>query len=133
MTQSISSNTLKKNERLSSTKLIDKLFSKGKSFVVYPFRIVWLSIPEDIEESPKVSILTSVSKKKFKTAVKRNKVKRLMRESYRLNKHPLHSHLNDKNKKIAVAFIYLDTEIKEYSFFEKKIKEALDVLIKRIE
>lgn len=132
MTQNLS-NTFNKKERLSGTKLIDRLFSKGKSFVVYPFRIIYVSIPDTGENEARASVLISVSKKKFKTAVKRNRIKRLMRESYRLNKHPLHLVLNDKNKHIAVAFIYLDTEIKGYDFFEKKMKEALSVLIKRFE
>ncbi|MCL1943063.1 MAG: ribonuclease P protein component [Candidatus Azobacteroides sp.] len=124
--------TFEKSERLSSKIVIDKLFSHGKSFTAYPFRIIYLSVPKEISVNAPLSVLMSVSKKKFKTAVKRNRVKRLMRETYRLNKQRLILDLQQKEINVAAAFIYLDQEIKEYTFMEKKMIEALAELSKRI-
>lgn len=74
-------NTLHKTERLDKKKVIDKMFSGGaRSFSVFPLRVVYLSVEE--LEAP-VSILVSVSKRRFKRAVKRNRVKRQIREAYR--------------------------------------------------
>lgn len=80
-------NTLHKSERLDKKKVIDKMFSGGaRSFSVFPLRVVYLPVEE--LEAP-VSILVSVSKRRFKRAVKRNRVKRQIREAYRKNKHGL--------------------------------------------
>ena len=71
-------NTLHKSERLDKKKVIDKMFSGGaRSFSVFPLRVVYLPVEE--LEAP-VSILVSVSKRRFKRAVKRNRVKRQIRE-----------------------------------------------------
>ena len=80
-------NTLHKSERLDKKKVIDKMFSGGaRSFSVFPLRVVYLPVEE--LEAP-VSILVSVSKRRFKRAVKRNRVKRQIREAYRKNNHGL--------------------------------------------
>ena len=81
--------TLSKAERLCSKKLIERLFAGGnKSFPAFPLRVVYM--PLDIEdEGAEVSILVSVPKKRFKRAVKRNLVKRQVREAYRRNKYIL--------------------------------------------
>ena len=109
------------------------MFSKGKSFVVFPFRVVYLPVSRENTESPDVSVLISVSKKRIKTAVKRNRVKRLMRETYRINKQIVCKTLNQTEKRIVVAFIYLDHEINDYVSTEKKMTEALNCLSKRLE
>ena len=86
-------NTLHKSERLDKKKVIDKMFSGGaRSFSVFPLRVVYLPVEE--LEAP-VSILVSVSKRRFKRAVKRNRVKRQIREAYRKNKHGLLQTLQD--------------------------------------
>ena len=76
--------SFKKEERLCNIKLIEKLYHTGSSFLVYPFRIIWLS-SETNSEFP-VQVLISVPKKKFKRAVDRNLLKRRIREIYRLHK-----------------------------------------------
>jgi len=119
--------TFRKNERLCSRTTIQTLFTKGKSFVKYPFRISYISIDEDI--AAEAQVLISVSKKRFKRAYKRNQLKRLTREAYRLNKHDFLNHLKIQDKKLAVAFIYLPTEILEYVDVEKGMKKALKKLI----
>ncbi len=75
--------TFKKEERLCSVKLIQSLFHNGSSFVVYPFRVVW---KVQIKPESGTQVLISVSKRRFKHAVTRNRIKRVMREAYRLEK-----------------------------------------------
>ena len=79
--------TFKKAERLCSKKTIEKLFAEGKSFLSFPLKVVVLEMPDSGEYKAQAAF--TVSKKIFKKAVKRNLVKRKMREAYRLNKHIL--------------------------------------------
>lgn len=117
------SNTLHKTERLDKKKVIDKMFSGGaRSFSVFPLRVVYLSV-EDLEAP--VSILVSVSKRRFKRAVKRNRVKRQIREAYRKNKSLLVDELQRREQRLAVAFIYLSDELIATSELEEKMKIAL--------
>ncbi|AWK03586.1 ribonuclease P protein component [Flavobacterium crocinum] len=81
-----------KNERLKSKTTIGLLFSEGKSVSKYPLRLVYRQAEENSEEQTKVGV--SVSKKYFKKAVDRNYFKRVLRETYRLNKHLLLDNLN---------------------------------------
>lgn len=81
-----------KNERLKSKTTIGLLFSEGKSVSKYPLRLVYRQAEENSEEQTKIGV--SVSKKYFKKAVDRNYFKRVLRETYRLNKHLLLDNLN---------------------------------------
>lgn len=119
-------NTFKKKERLSAKKTINQLFASGKSFVIFPFRIIYMPILAAENESGVTQLLISVSKKKVKSAVKRNRIKRLIRESYRLNKSILiDSQQKDNAQMWAIAFIYIDTKVHSYPLVQRKIKEAL--------
>ncbi len=113
-------NTLNKEERLCSKKVIDKLFNEGTAFLVFPLRVVFLHT--DLASQYPVQAGFSVSKKSFKRAVKRNLLKRRMRESYRLNKQILYT---NSNRKLAVFFIYVGKEIIEYKRIENAMKKAL--------
>jgi ribonuclease P protein component len=97
--------TYPKTEKLKSKITIDLLFSKGKSVSKYPLRLVYVEsdygIPEASEQKIKMGV--SVSKKYFKHAVDRNYFKRVLRETYRLNKHLLVDHLD---KPYAMMFFY---------------------------
>lgn len=95
--------TFTKKERICSKLLIDKLFSGGnQSTAVYPLRAVYMSTEKD--DTP-VSVLISVPKRKFRHAVDRNRMKRQIREAYRLNKHILWDKLENTPQGIAIAFI----------------------------
>ncbi len=118
--------TLSKEERLSWKRYIDELFEKGKSFVAFPLRVIYL--PVDQPMPARVSILISVPKKKFKRAVKRNLIKRQVRETYRLNKFDLLTPLEEKDKSMLVAFLYLDKEIHSYADMTKAMTKALRIL-----
>lgn len=120
--------TFKKEERLCSKKLLEKLFHNGSSFLVYPFRIV--SIPETLYVSSPAQVVIAVSKRKFKHAVDRNLVKRRVREAYRLNKDALlYSFLKEKNLKLIIGIHYIGKEIAEFQFIEKKLKIAISKLV----
>lgn len=121
---------LPKEERLSWKRYIDILFSQGQSFIAFPLRVVYMPIEE--ETLPTSSIMVSVSKKKFKRAVKRNHIKRLVRETYRLRKYNLTEPLEEKNKKVLIAFIYVDKEIPEYANMEKAMDKAIRLLNEKI-
>jgi ribonuclease P protein component len=110
--------TFKKRERLHSKKLIGRLFTGGDSFFIYPFKVVFFQIPQAGDVPAQVMI--SVSKKKLKSAVKRNRIKRLFREAYRKNKWILAAG-EGQNKTIVAAFIYVADTIMEYRDIEKKI------------
>ena len=120
-------NTLSKEERLSSKIDIDLLFDNtAASFVAFPLRIVDKTVPE--REAP-VSIMVSVSKKKFKRAVKRNLLKRLVREAYRVNKHALLEKMMPTDKTLLLAFIYVDKEVRSFKEVEKGVNRALKKLL----
>ncbi len=123
-------NTLRKSERLDRKKVIEKMFAGGsRSFSVFPLRVVYL--PVDDLEMP-VSILVSVSKRRFKRAVKRNRVKRQIREAYRLNKQLLLEALSGSQCRLAIAFIYLSDELVSSSLIEERMKIALSRIAEKL-
>ena len=118
--------TLSKKERLSWKRYIDLLFQKGQSFVAFPLRVVYLPLDEELPA--RASILISIPKKKFKRAVKRNLLKRQVREAYRVRKYDLLEPLEAKNKSMLIAFLYLDKEIHPYTTMEKAMNKAINIL-----
>ena len=102
------------------------MFAKGQSFVAFPLRVVYLPVEE--EALAPVSILVSVPKKKFRRAVKRNLIKRQVREAYRVRKYDLIDPLVEKDKRMLVAFLYLDKEIHPFADMEKAMTKALNIL-----
>ena len=110
--------TFKKEERLNSRKVIQDLYDTGKPFNSKCFRVFWKNASHP-ETSP-AKVLISVSKKNFKRAVDRNRIKRLIREAYRKNKKILFDALNTGNKKIVFALSYIAKE--ELTFKEIEIK-----------
>lgn len=94
-----------KKDKLKSKKLIEQLFSEGKAVTVYPLRLIYLKTNFNDKTILKTGV--SVSKKLHKTAVARNKIKRLMRETYRLNK-PLY--FNNSSSSYAFMILYLSKD-----------------------
>jgi ribonuclease P protein component len=100
--------TFGKEERLCSKALIDDLFAHGQSFFIYPFKLIFFiseTEPSALQSFP-AQVLFSVPKRRFKLAVDRNKLKRLLREGYRKEKHHLYQTLNNENRQMNLAFIY---------------------------
>jgi ribonuclease P protein component len=119
--------TLDKSERLCSKKLIERLFGGGnKSFPAFPLRVVYMPLAPE-ENTADASILISVPKKRFKHAVKRNQVKRQVREAYRHNKYILLDALKAQETptSMILAFIWLDNKIHSTEEVAYKVKKLL--------
>lgn len=123
--------TLSKAERLSWKRYIDQLFAEGQSFVAFPLRVVYLWTEEPMPVP--ASILVSVPKKKFKRAVKRNFIKRQVREAYRVRKYDVIEPLKDKNKSLLLAFLYLDKEIHPFADMEKAMNKTVRILREKVQ
>ncbi len=116
-------NTFGKSEKLKKKKYFDTLFEKGKGITVYPIRMIFIPFNElyftGSEKLPKkTQVAFSAPKKRFKNAVDRNRIKRQMREAYRLNKSLL-------TKPHAILWVYLPKEKLDYSDIEKAIQKGL--------
>ncbi len=122
--------TFKKQERLVEKKLITQVFENGKSFYFDPFRIIYL--PYTAEGDFPVKVMISVSSRNFKRAVDRNRIKRLVRESYRINKEQLYSVFKN-DEKWALVMIYNSKNILEFKELEAKIILILRRLVKEYE
>lgn len=127
--------TLGKEERLCSRKLIDSLFKGGGSRAMsgFPLRMVY-AVTERHEGEPAAQILVSVPKRCFKRAVKRNRIKRLVREAYRLNKHILADALerHEPQMSATMAFIYTDSHLHDYTTVEQRVRNLLTRLSERL-
>ena len=129
--------TFKKEERLTSKKTFDLLFSSGKSIVVSPFRLVWVekTLPtpnSHLRTSVFAQLGISVPKKLFSKAVQRNRIKRRIREAYRKNKGLLYDVLQKKNLHIAWIVIYISQDELSYQEIEKKMIISLQKLKDKI-
>ncbi len=119
-----------KAERLCGELRINKLFEQGKSFVVYPLRVCWLLMPP-AEKAP-VQVMVGVPKKKLRKQVQRNRVRRLIRETYRLSKGDLLNEVRGKEAQLLLAFIWMSEQVPEYKDLETKMQEALRQLRKKL-
>ncbi|WP_026955424.1 ribonuclease P protein component [Algoriphagus vanfongensis] len=111
---------LPKSERLYAQKAIKELFNEGSSFFLYPFKVMYLS--KDGEDASSPQVLFSVSKKKVKRAVGRNRLKRRIREAYRLNKHLL----QNPDRSLYLGLIYVSSDDLSFAEIEKKVKIILE-------
>ncbi|KJD36704.1 ribonuclease P [Tamlana sedimentorum] len=113
--------TYPKNEKLKSKTLIDELFASGKSVSAYPLRLVYL--PTTFNNNVMAKTGVSVSKRNFKTAVARNRIKRLMREAYRLNKPDIFNNLSTPH---AFMILYIGKEIPSFYHVNAKMKQLFE-------
>jgi ribonuclease P protein component len=111
--------TFTKAERLSSRKLIELLFGSKQFFFQYPFKVLFHEIIA--EHKFPVQILISVSKRNFKNAVDRNRIKRMVREAFRKNKELLYETRINEERHLLLGLIYTGKTIPEYAEIEQKI------------
>jgi ribonuclease P protein component len=119
--------TLGKTERLKSRKLIEQLFKEGKSFSVQPIRVYWMLEPAT-GNATCLQFGVAAGTKHFKHAVDRNRIKRLIREAYRLQKNELQQKLKDANLQLNVFFIFTGKEVPDYKLVFEKTGIALQKL-----
>jgi ribonuclease P protein component len=119
------------NERLKSRKLIEQLFKEGKTFSVFPLRIYFVVEPIANKKLPMANLQfgVGVSTKNFKKAVDRNRVKRLIREAYRLQKNELKNKLKLNKMHMNLFFIFTGKELPSYDLVYEKLTIALQKLL----
>lgn len=115
-----------RKEKLKSKKQIEELFLNGKNFSVFPLRVTYHI--QSAEETL-VQVGVTAGKKYFKKAVDRNRIKRLLREAYRLQKNDLAKALQQRNQKAFIFFMYTGKTVASFSV----IKEAMNQCLKRLE
>jgi len=104
-------------------KVIQRLFKEGKSLSHFPLRVIYMEMEN---QGSSLQSGFTVSTRHFKHAVDRNRIKRLMRESYRLQKNNLVNALVKSNKQLAVFFIFTAAELPKYNDIFEKVGNALD-------
>ena len=112
--------TLEKEEKLKSKKLIEQLFAAGNHVKSFPLRLIYLPIHHGAEFPIKAGF--SVPKRNIKLAVNRNRIKRLIREVYRKNKHAFANNLNEQ---YIFMFIYMAKEEINYVDLELALKKVI--------
>ena len=115
-------------ERLKSAKKIQSLFVTGKSLFKFPVKLAYRVEIPDQGARAEIKAAFSVPKKRIKKAVDRNKVKRRMREAYRLNKMVLWDEVKNEEISVSLMWVYVSDEILEYSNIEKAIKDLIKQL-----
>ncbi len=127
--------TFGKDERLKSRKQIEQLFSEGKKFVATPFRIYFIVNGESsmVNGGNWLQFGVGVSSKNFKKAVDRNRIKRLTKEAWRLQKNELKKKLKVDNKQVNVFFIYTGKGLPDFETIKDKVAVALKKLSDKID
>ncbi len=115
--------TFPREEKLKSRKMIGNLFTDGFVVKSYPIRIQFAF--HDLSELPRCQVGASVSKRNFKSAVDRNRIKRQLKEAYRLNKGGLIEKLNAVDKRLAMMIIYTSNEKLDFVSIERKLLKAI--------
>jgi ribonuclease P protein component len=113
--------TFNKKDKLKSKKYIDALFANGKSVSAYPLRLVYMATTFDDDVTFKTGV--SVSKRHFKRAIDRNRIKRLMREAFRLHKA---EYFNNMSIPHAFMILYIGTEKPSLTLVETKMKHLFE-------
>lgn len=125
-------------DRLKSRKTIELLFSEGKSFSIFPFRILYCLSPLEFTtaenniaaNNEKLQVGVTVSSRNFKKAVDRNRIKRLMREAWRLQKNELQLSPLLTHQSLKVFLIFTGKELPEHAMIYQKVAAVITRLIK---
>ena len=118
--------TFKKEERLCSRQLIDRLYNEGHRLMAFPYSVQWMKVDGPCQ------VMIVAPKRKFHHAVDRNRVRRLTRECYRLRKHILYQFLEEHGISIVFSMIYIHNEIMPYEQLGHKMDKLLAALEKEI-
>lgn len=122
--------TYSTSEKLKSRKLLNQVFAEGKSLNVYPLKITYLL--KEIDTTSNAQMGVGSSSRHFKKAVQRNRIKRLLRESYRLQKNNLLELLPEKKQLIAFV-LFIGKDMSETALIPQKMQLVLDKLANSIQ
>ena len=117
-------NSYHKEERLKSRKLIEEVFAGKNSFTQFPLKLLYKEV--FLPGQPPLQAGVSVSSKKFKKAVHRNRIKRVLREAYRLQRHSLFEACKNSGRQFALFFIYIAPELPDYHDVYAKAGKLLE-------
>ena len=124
-------NTFDKSQHICSMKRINTLFEHSSSFINYPLKVVYRK-EEKQTDLPCVQLLLSVSKHHFKRAIKRNRIKRQLREAFRKNSHALKQFAIEHSIHIDIALLWVSNELFTSGLVEEKVVKALEAIAKQI-
>ena len=135
--------TFKKEERLCSRQLIDRLYAEGHRLMAFPYSVQWMTLESGewrAENHPETQpprnsatqVMIVAPKRKFHHAVDRNRVRRLTRECYRLRKHALYDFLQQHGLTLVFSMVYIHNEIMSYDQLGHKMDKLLAALQKDI-
>ena len=133
--RSLQNQRLPKGERLYLREEIERLHDRGRSFVFYPIRVVWLAEPivtHSPGEQAQVAVMTSVAKRRFKHAVDRNRIKRMTRSAYRLHKTPLWQAATQHHCTVRIALQSVAKTMPTYPELEQAVEQAIARIVKEI-
>ena len=119
--------TYRQQEKLKSRKLIGQLFSHGKSFHIFPVKLIYLEIKEAVDYPVKAGV--GASSRHFKKATDRNRIKRLLREAYRGEKKNLRDYLQAQNRAVIFFLLFTDKTVPDYGLIKAKMPLLLQRLI----
>ena len=122
--------TYPKKEKLKRRKQLAQLFTSKQSFLYFPVKVWYLQPAQPIDFFIKAGV--GSNSRHFKKAVHRNRIKRLLREAYRLNKQPLHEFLEKEKKQVIVFFLYVDKALPEGNILQVKMPGIVQELMKRL-
>jgi ribonuclease P protein component len=129
--------TYQKKDKLKSRKQTQHLFSTGQAINVFPIRLIYTiePIPSTADNLSLTSLLQAgvgAPSRTFRKAVQRNRVKRLLREAYRLEKPNFKSQANLDHKRVNLFFLYNDVNVLTQLEIQAKVKEALAILVTKL-
>lgn len=116
-----------KEEKLKSKKCLERLFSEGKSVSKFPLKLLY--IEAELPENVPMQVGVSVAKRRFKKAVTRNRIKRLMREAYRLHKNDV---FNTISTSYACMFLYIGKQEPTYEEIETAMQRLLQKFLEKV-
>ncbi len=125
--------TFHKNERLKSRKTIERIFEEGHSFIAYPLRIAWIAVDPPETHSFPIQFTQSVPKRRFAKAAQRNKIRRRIREAYRLNKHLIYEAIQlEEQQAFALVVVYIGKEELPYDPIFKATQKWIKMFLKKV-
>jgi ribonuclease P protein component len=123
--------TFKVYERLKREQHIHTLFLSGKAFSVFPVRFIYSSVPRTIDEPSPVRAGFSVPKKKFRSSVDRHRIRRLLVEAWRLNKHAVYAAVPE-DRQLHLFFVFTDTKMPDCETVSAAVIKGIEKLAKSI-